>query len=133
MNREPIPQGHQIAHGYHGTEVQPQNRGVESCEKLWNREIKVGSFDDLILSQLENAKKQGRKKITVLDIGSGQGNLFRDYLSDAKTGTKSREFLSQNKDLRVDLVGVTDANSVEELLTEEEIMEKKDIPLSLSR
>lgn len=123
IDGEPII-GHKIASGYHGTEAQPQYRGVEACQNLWNKEIKVGSFDDLIFNQLENAKKQGRKKVTILDIGSGQGNLFRDFLSQDKLGSKSREFLSQNRDFNIEMVGITDAKTVDELLTEEEITAK---------
>ena len=130
INGEPGPQGHRIVSGYHGVErVQPQNRGIEECKDLWNSEIKVGSFDDLILVQLENAKKQGRKSIAILDIGSGKGNLFQEFLTDAQAGSKSRAFLAQNKDFNLEMLGITDANSVDELLTEQEIVAKgKSIP-----
>ena len=121
VNSEPLPKGHRIASGYHGTEVQPQYRGVEACQNLLNKEIKVGTFDDLIVNQLENAKKQDRSKITILDIGSGQGNLFRDFLSNASLGQKTREFLSQNSDFTIEMIGVTDAKSVDELLEKKEI------------
>lgn len=118
IDGEPVI-GHKIANGYHGTDLQPQYRGAEACQKLWNKEIEVGSFDDLILNQLENAKKQGRKKVTILDIGSGVGNLFRDYLSKYQLGIKSRNFLAQNRDFNINMVGITDAKSVDELLTEQ--------------
>jgi hypothetical protein len=124
LNNEPSAD-QRITNGYHGTEVQPQYRGVKACEYLWNKEIKnIGSFDDLIIHQLENAKRQDRTKITVLDIGSGLGNLFREFLSDVSVGRKTRNFLADNKNFTVDLIGVTDAKTIEELLTEEEITAK---------
>jgi hypothetical protein len=122
IDGEPLPTGRKIVDSYHGTKVQPQHRGIEACQNLWNEEIKtVGSFDDLIFNQLENAKKQGRKKVTVLDIGSGKGNLFADYLSKPQLGKKSREFLTNNTDFNIDMVGITDAKTPEELLTEQKI------------
>jgi hypothetical protein len=88
---------------------------------LWKTEVKIGSFDDLIFNQLENAQKHDRKKVTILDIGSGQGNLFKDFLAKPQFGSKSREFLLQNKDFNIDMIGITDAKSIDELLTEQEI------------
>jgi len=127
ISGEPVPSGHRIASGYHGVErVQSQNRGIKECQDFWNSEIKVGSFDDLILAQLENAKKQGRKSVAILDIGSGKGNLFQEFLSDVQAGSKSRAFLERNSDFNIEMLGITDAKSVDELLTEQEIVAKGD-------
>lgn len=112
---------HEITNAYHGTEVQPQYRGTVACEKLWNKETNLGTFDELIVKQLENAKSQGRTKVTVLDIGSGQANLFKDFLSDTKLGEKTREFLKGNKNFNIELIGITDAKSLDEVFTEQEI------------
>lgn len=124
MQDKDIGLGHTISSGYHGTEVQPQYRGIAACEQLWNREITVGSFDELIYEQLKNAKQSGRDKVVVLDIGSGKGNLFREYLAKDESGQKGKEFLTQNPDFNIEMIGITDAQSVGELLKEEGIVPK---------
>lgn len=111
-----------LVNEYHGTPVQPQNRGVEACQRLWNREIDVGTFDDLLCAQLENALKEGRTRISVVDVGSGVGNLFRDFLQHPQVGQRTRAFLAEHPDFHIDLVGITDAKTEEEFLTRTDIL-----------
>ncbi len=93
-------------------------RGVEACEQVWNKESTVGSLDDLLFSQVECAIQNGRTSLMVCDIGSGDGYLFEDFLNNGELGTKTRELLTKHTNFKIDFIGLTDAESSEDIFQE---------------
>lgn len=90
-------------------------RDIRSCENTWSYEDRqITSFDKLLSNQLELAQERGETGITVIDIGCGQGNLFKDFLhtqfSDGEEATtETIQFLKNNPTIGIRLVGLTDA------------------------
>lgn len=102
-------------------------RSLAECERLWNEgTVKPGTFDELLSAQLERAVSQGRKSVTVLDLGSGAGALIKNVLNDNGFSShsrtqNSRALLSENPDLKVHMVGLTDAKNSEDFFKSEPI------------
>ncbi len=67
------------------------------------------AFDYLMASGMKRAKLMGRKEFTLLDIGSGDGGIFQDFLSTPLIAEDSRAFLAQNPDFKVLFIGITDS------------------------
>jgi hypothetical protein len=94
---------------------------VQDIEAIWSNErLKdpIGSFDSLVRTQLENAQKAGVKTVNVVDIGSGTGNLFVSALKDNSLKDyfiKTKEFLSNNPEFNVRLIGITDPEGIEDV------------------
>lgn len=100
-----------------------EGRGVKSVEYQWGDvkegNPKVESLDSLLFEQLEKAKAEGRDRVVVVDVGSGDGALIKDcVLGSSKIG-KSLTFLKENPGLRLEMVGFTDAPNRESFLSEE--------------
>jgi len=85
-------------------------RGVREVESVFRR---PGEFDNILHGQLESALQAGRSEIVVLDIGSGEGELFADFLRNPKVGKKSRAFLGAHPEFKVRMLGLTDSPNTE--------------------
>ncbi|HVT01659.1 MAG TPA: hypothetical protein VHE53_05545 [Patescibacteria group bacterium] len=104
-------------------------RGIRECEAVWNsnRELRIGTLDDLLANQLNLALEQGRNLVKVLDMGSGDGSLMRSAVNDRIDSSgksilnASRGILAQNPDMRIRIVGFTDARKTDDFMKREPI------------
>lgn len=76
------------------------------------------SLDTMITRSLEAAQQAGRSHATMVDIGSGDGGLIRNLLSDPQAGFQAREFLRTHPDFTMRLIGLTDASEAKDHLRE---------------
>lgn len=92
-------------------------RGALQYAREWT-DIGLGSVDDLLTEQLNLSREQGRQKVTVLDLGSTrQATFLTDLLRNPHTNLGTRRFLEQNPAFSLELVGLTDAFTRQELDT----------------
>lgn len=96
---------------YRGTTApEAHGRSLRNCEYNWQRSlIHYFRADDLITTQLEIAKAEGREIVTIADIGSGYAGLFSDILATPGSTPRTRDFLKQNPNIFIRMVGLTDA------------------------
>lgn len=107
---------------YNGpTSYTDHNRGVGQVETLF-REL-GNSFDSILTTRLEAAAQAGRSSVTVVDIGSGEGGMLRNFLTDPQVGEKSRSFLNQYPDFKLRMIGLTDSPDEAHHLTEKPLGE----------
>ncbi len=105
-------------------------RGIKECQELWNIEnaFRVGTFDDLVVRQLDNALLREQSAITIVDLGSGSGGIFQHFIQELeniqngtpKTKTqvpKTSDFLQTHPDIQIHLIGLTDALTSDEFNT----------------
>lgn len=106
-------------------------RSIQDCQREWGKEEYVfhSTFDDLILQQLINAKQSGNSIVTVLDIGtSWEGGLLLDCAKQfssvlrPKDVPESKSFLDKNPEMRLRILGFTDASRVEHFLDAESVL-----------
>ena len=93
-----------------------ETRGLQQIDKFW-ADLGMGDIDTQFSHQLDLAIAQKRSEINFLDFGSGEdatllkqivgeiGHRDTDYL--VRTGT----LLSEHPDLRLNMIGLTDALS----------------------
>ena len=93
-------------------------RGVREVEIMLENLVK---FDHVLHGQLELALQAGRSEVVVLDIGSGEGELFADFLRNPKVGKKSRAFLGAHPEFKVRMLGLTDSPDAESHLREKPV------------
>lgn len=124
-----MQQGERETSVYRGfTDPYRFSRELSECEGYWNEfELKPGTFDQLLTQQLHLAIEQGRTTVNVLDLGSGSGALIKNVVNDRSDEEKqriasSRRILGGNPNLRVRIVGLTDARSGDEFLKREPIL-----------
>ncbi len=112
---------HVVANIYRGPrEPAKHNRGIRAVEYGFG-ELDL-SFDGLTRLYLEKALMEGRTEVVGLDIGSGQGGLMRSFLENPTLGEGTRDLLRYHPELRLKLIGFTDAPSVD--------MHLKELPLN---
>lgn len=91
-------------------------RGIEQVDawnwRVWDREGKPVRFDDFFESQLQRLKEKGERELVFFDLGSGEGNLLSDLLTESPFFRKSRIFLINNPDFTIKAIGLTDAPTV---------------------
>lgn len=97
------------------------SRGIKTAEAYWNNEKLNGeentrTFDTLLTDSLQIAEKKEEHEIVVLDIGCGYGNVFRDFLNDPDQAPKAKAFLKEHKDMKLRMVGLTDASTASDHL-----------------
>ncbi len=103
------------------------SRSLAECDRLWNEgAVKPGTFDQLLSEQLRLAVEQGRNEVVVFDLGSGTGALIKNVVNDSGLGDdsktrQSRVLLEEHPDMRVRLVGLTDAQKPEDFLKSDPI------------
>ena len=107
---------------YHGSRnAQEFGRGIKRCEAVWNKDRHVGTFDDILVRQLNLAKSQNRNVVNILDIGSGDAILFKEFLNNPQICPQARKFLAENAQLSLRLIGITDATSPEQMYVTKEL------------
>ncbi len=77
----------------------------------------VGTVDQLLADQVRNAVFQGRNSVTLLDLGSGEGQMLRDIIGHPEQMPQTVEALKYAKahqinDFSIKLVGLTDTSGI---------------------
>ncbi len=116
--REPLKE-RRITKTYAGpTEPRSFNRNIAACERRWKQEdLRIPSFDELILARLEQAKAEGREVLQIVDIGSGEAGIFYDFLNSPNVCGETKAFLKENPSMKIHMVGLTDARDEQEFNT----------------
>lgn len=101
---------HHYVHAYKGPTTE---RTTNQYSQEWVK-TGLGNFDELVYEQLLFAQSHGQNKITILDIGcEKEAKLYEDFLHNPEVGKKTRHFLSEHRNMYLELVGLTDATEVE--------------------
>jgi hypothetical protein len=102
-----------VTSAYRGTtESSAHGRSIASCEYSWQTALtKPIRLDDLIINQLTLARAQARKTVSLLDIGSGDAEIFREILTNRTSIPHTKAFLSTHPDMEVYMLGLTDAKA----------------------
>jgi len=110
------------------TEEASHNRGVDRFEQIFGT---LGlDFDEVITLQLEKAVAYGESEVVVLDVGSGDAGIFREFLTDPDANVITREFLEAHQDVSLKLIGLTDALSPDAFFTEKPLhLKQQSLPL----
>jgi hypothetical protein len=105
------------ANFYHGlTDRGSHARGVRTLEHAWNKELPVGTFDELLLGQLRLADEAKRANVTIVDIGSGDGALLKSFFNAPAVLAGSLAFLEKHPEMNLRVIGITDAKTPQEHL-----------------
>jgi hypothetical protein len=77
----------------------------------------IPSVDFLVAAQVKIAIAQGRHSITVLDLGSGEGNLMRDIISRPEFMEQTQVALREARtagitDFNINIIGLTDTEKL---------------------
>jgi hypothetical protein len=80
------------------------------------------NFDERLCEQLERVQAEGRSELILLDIGSGDGGLFRKFLERPWENNLSRGFMYDNPNFRIRMVGMTDSPSPEAINTQKSVV-----------
>ena len=95
-------------------------RDIEQCEMFWPLESNEG-LDAILAKQISLASRRQEDTVTVVDIGSGMGGLINNVVDDLQVNLsrtsvlpQSATALSQNPDIRLRMIGLTDARSENE-------------------
>jgi hypothetical protein len=81
-------------------EIEPENPYAPDFEEI--------DFDSHFTLMAEKAKKEGRNKLVILDIGSGQkGRLVFSFSDLAENRPELTKFLDENPGFEVEVVGLT--------------------------
>ncbi len=115
---EPLRQ-RRVTNIYTGpTEPRSFNRSIAASEERWKKEdMRIPSFDGLIVARLEQAKTEGRETLQVVDIGSGEAGIFHDFFDNPNACVETKAFLRENPTMKIHMFGLTDARDEQEFNT----------------
>ena len=108
---------------YYGLGGSYLQRGEKTYQENWAQK-KIASFDNLVETSIQNAVQQGKSTVVIFDLGCGQANLFREYLS-TNPDRPSLRLLSENPNLKLKLIGLTDANDENPALVHQDLIDPK--------
>jgi hypothetical protein len=94
-------------------------RGIDTAQRRWNGDenLKIGSLDDLLTTEIRAALNRKSDSISLLDIGSGpQGQLLKELATQNNILPETSALLRQNPDFHIYATGLTDAESKETFL-----------------
>ncbi len=115
-----LEQGKPTINSYDITQTQnwEHDRDIREIEGTWRLEdeFAIPTVDQLLSEQIELAIASGKSEVAVLDIGSGDGGLLYDVVNHPKKLAKTWQLLQTHPELKIKLIGLTDAKKPEDFL-----------------